>query len=148
MDKTPRSLWGKMGKQMENEMHGLIYKRGEFPNPFHVLIAALAKIEPDGTVTDSDDKGGNMLSGVPQELIDVEILPKRVYDLHLIQVSRTIFGTVSHIARWPKNADRWLECLAIYISSYRHNKEFLQKATSLGHIDVNGFMHEPKLPTF
>lgn len=133
---------------MKKEMHDVIYRKGEFSDPYHVLKAALAKIEPDGTVNVYDDELGNTFSWEPPESVDVEVLPKEVYDLHLIQVSRTIFGTVLHLSRLPKFADKWLESLAIYLSSYRHNHEFLQKATSLGNIDEKGFMHEPHLPRF
>jgi hypothetical protein len=131
-------------KLMERESPKYAFRKGEFPSPSVVLEAALDRIAPDGSVQIFDEEENSTFCWENVETIDLSKFPSFVYDLHLLQVSRSIYGTVLHISRWPKNTDRWVESLAIYLATYRHNPNLFQQAIELGKVDKNGFLIEPR----
>ena len=129
---------------MKTETAHQTFQRGEYPPPISVLNAALSRITADGTVMIFDEDEQIYFESKKAEPVELHQMSDSFYELHLIQVSRSIYRTVSNIASWPDKTDRWLECLAVYLATYCHHPEFLEEAISLGKVDRN-ILFEPHL---
>jgi hypothetical protein len=128
---------------MEREQQKYLWQRGNFPQPARVVQAALELIQPDGSVIFHDEESSFVWKA--SKPIPLQDLPHDVYEVHLLDVARSVAGSCLNIARMPDEAEWLLEPLAVFLSSYRHDPRFLQEALALCHVDEKGRLHHPRL---
>jgi hypothetical protein len=128
---------------MEREQQKYLWQRGRFPQPAHVVQAALELIQPDGSVILHDEETSFVWKA--SEPIPLQDLPHDVYEVHMLDVARSVAGSCLNIARIPDDAESLLEPLAVFLSSYRHDPRFLQEALALFYVDEKGWLHHPRL---
>jgi hypothetical protein len=128
-------------------------QRRRYPPPAQVAWAALAEIQPDGSVFwGEDEETGEPVYHQPEEPVDLEALAPDNYAHTLYEVARAISHTVQDIASAatkPDSAEKVrsdIEQLAHHLSGYRHDPAFIEHAASLTWFDERGLMHNPKLP--
>jgi hypothetical protein len=132
-----------MEREQQPEKHR--WQRGVFPQPAHVLEAALSLIQPDGSVILHADESTYLWKAA--DPIPLRDLPKDVYEVHLLDVASSLAGGCLDLAREPAEAEWQLEPLAVFLAPYRHDLEFLQEALSLFCVDEKGRLHYPRLPS-
>jgi hypothetical protein len=130
---------------MEQEHQLGKHRRGESPPPLQIVDAALARIQPDGSVIAYDDEYKETVIFGAYESVPLDKLPPDVYASHLLELADTIYGAVLHIANWPDSADNEAKTLAIYLTQYRHAPGFIRHAASLTKVDKGG-LRPPYLP--
>ena len=86
-------------------------EKNGYPQPQSVVEAAMAKIEPDGSVMFFDEEASEWYKSEPIEPIDISEMPDDVYRSHLIQVARMIAGDVMNIGSKPAFTGAVLECI-------------------------------------
>ena len=119
----------------------------EYPSPVTVLEAALALITGNGSVDDIDEEGV-VFQWDPEEPVALGSLPSDVYEYHLLNVAKAIYGAASQVASWPEETERRVRNLAIYLRPYFHGQDFLRQAVALGEVDERGFVRPPHLFLF
>lgn len=114
-------------------------------SPEHALEQALSRIEPDDSVQLYCDEDGSWYRWGPHEAIEITDIPPDVFANKLLEVARTICGTVSNIQLYPASQERELRLLALYLTRYRNHIDFLRHAASLTQVTVNGEILHPHL---
>lgn len=111
--------------------------------PQMVLDLALSKIKSDGTVLFFEEEQGEKLAWSPNDSVDLSRISEADYSKLLQEAAHSIYGTMSHISLYPQDTEYWLGSLAVHLTAYRYDEEFLSKAVSLGHIDERGNVYVP-----
>lgn len=133
---------------MEQEVNRHCFRLQRYPQPKDVLEAALAKIQPDGSVLVYDKKYDERYRFNPNRPVDLTELPTEAYQHRQLKVAQAIEAGCSNIAlaRRPQEADYFLAVLANYLTAFRHDPAFLERATSMVTVDERGFLYPPRLP--
>lgn len=122
------------------------WEKGKFPSPRQVLEAALNNIQRDGSVLLIDDEG-EVVRCQSAERIDLEALSTYKYEMHMLNVARSVMARVINIAANPEERDTYLATLAVFLASYRHDIDFLLRATDLVSVDEDGILQHPRRPS-
>lgn len=137
---------------MESKTFAFLESRPDktgFPQPSEVVQAALAEIQPDGTVTDYDEETESSFLIKPNEPIPLDRLPPDNYARELYRLSKTITGVVSntgHFDSEPQSVEGLVKGLAKCLTAYRHDPAFIEYATSLVQVSEDGLLYHPTLP--
>jgi hypothetical protein len=132
--------------QQSEQNPSVTAEQGRLILPEQALEQALRRIEPDGSVQLICEEDDSWQRWGPHRAVEITHLPPDVFANRLLEVARTICGTVSNIQLQPASQEKELRLLALYLNRYRNHMDFLRHAASLTQVTADGEILHPHLP--